>query len=54
MLRHGAVDNWLELELDLWKVLNETVKKWDQDWPCAGVMLVGSCNPESESALKRY
>jgi hypothetical protein len=27
MLRHGVVDDWLDLELDLWKVLRETVKK---------------------------
>jgi hypothetical protein len=40
MMRHGAVDNWLDLELELWKVLKETVKKWDQEWPSAGVLLV--------------
>jgi hypothetical protein len=45
ILRHGAVDNWLELELELWKVLKETVRKWDEEWPSAGVMLVASCNP---------
>ena len=44
LLRHGAVDNWLDLELELWEVLKETVKKWDQEWPSAGVMLVGSCD----------
>jgi len=31
-------------------VLNETVKKWDREWPSAGVMLVTSCNPQNESA----
>jgi hypothetical protein len=30
MLRHGAVDNWLELKLELWKILTETVKKSKQ------------------------
>ena len=54
MLRHGAVDNWLDLELELWKVLKETVKKWDQEWPIAGVMLVSSCNRQNESALGRF
>ena len=54
MLRHGAIDNWLDLELELWKVLKETVKKWDQQWPSAGVMLVRYCNPQNESALERY
>jgi hypothetical protein len=53
LLRHGAVDSWLDLELELWKVLKETVKKWDQDWPSAGVVLVGSINPEKESAPER-
>jgi hypothetical protein len=54
MLRHGAVDDWLELELELWKVVKETVKKWDEEWPSAGVMLVISGNPQNESALERY
>jgi hypothetical protein len=26
-LRHGAGDKWLDLELDLWRVLIETVMK---------------------------
>jgi hypothetical protein len=54
MLRHGAVDDWLELELELWKVVKETVKKWDEEWPIAGVMLVISGNPQNESAPERY
>ena len=54
MLRRGAVDNWLDLELELWKVLKETVRKRDQEWPSAGVMLVKSCNPQAESALQRH
>ena len=32
-LRHGVEDKWLELELELWKALKETVKKWDQGPP---------------------
>jgi hypothetical protein len=43
MLRHGAVDSWLDLQLELWKVLDETVKKWDQEWPSAGVLLMNPC-----------
>ena len=54
MLQHGAVDNWLDLELELWKVLKEGLKKWDQEWPSAGVMLVSSSNPQNESSLERY
>jgi len=30
MLRHGAIDSWLDLELELWKVLTESVKKGKQ------------------------
>jgi hypothetical protein len=54
MLRHGAIDNWLDLQLELWTVLKDVAKKWDQEWPSAGVMLVRSCNPQDESALERY
>ena len=41
LLRRGTVDNWLDLELELWRTLSETVQKWDRDWPRAGVMLAG-------------
>jgi hypothetical protein len=27
-LRHGAAGRWLELELDLWHALADTVKQW--------------------------
>ena len=46
MLRHGAVDDWLDMELELWKVMKDSVKKWDQEWPSAGVILVSCCNPQ--------
>ena len=36
-LRHGVADNWLDLELDLWRVLTAAVKKWGQDFPRAGI-----------------
>jgi hypothetical protein len=26
-LRHGAGDNWLDLELDLWRAVTETVRE---------------------------
>jgi hypothetical protein len=32
-LRHGVEDKWLDLELDLWEALKETVKKWGQEPP---------------------
>lgn len=28
-LRHGTGSTWVDLELDLWRALTETVKKWD-------------------------
>jgi hypothetical protein len=30
-LRHAGRDEWLELQLELWRVLTETVKKWGGD-----------------------
>ena len=28
-LRHRLANSWLDLELDLWNVMNETVQKWE-------------------------
>ena len=35
-LRHGVGGKWLDLELDLWRVLTETVQKWGRELPRAG------------------
>jgi hypothetical protein len=35
-LRYGLGDKWLDLELDLWRVLAEAVRKWERDLPRAG------------------
>ena len=35
-LRYGVSDLWLDLELDLWHVLAETVARWDGALPCFG------------------
>ena len=32
-LRHSARDKWLDLQLELWKALQETVKKWEKESP---------------------
>ena len=32
-LRHGLEDKWLDLQLELWKALKETVKKQGQEPP---------------------
>jgi hypothetical protein len=29
-LRHGAWREWVDLELELWKALTETVRRWDR------------------------
>jgi hypothetical protein len=34
-LRHGVGDKWLDLELELWRALTETVKKWKLERPHA-------------------
>ena len=46
-LRNGSVKNWLDLKLELWRVLRKTVSQWAQDWPQAGVMLVSAPAQES-------
>ena len=35
-LRHAGGDKWLDLELELWRVLTETVEKWGRGLPRAG------------------
>ena len=30
-LRHGTVDSWIDLELDLWKVLTATLRQMGTD-----------------------
>src|SRR3954470_990365 len=32
-LRHAVGDKWLDLQLELWRVLTETVKQWAGDYP---------------------
>jgi hypothetical protein len=35
-LKHGMTGSWIKVELDLWRGLAETVKKWAWEWPPAG------------------
>ena len=35
-LKHGMAGSWIKVELDLWRGLAETVKKWAWEWPPAG------------------
>src|SRR5437016_2649236 len=35
-LRRGMRCSWIKVELDLWKAVAETVKKWTGEWPPAG------------------
>jgi hypothetical protein len=30
-LGHGTADSWLDLELDLWRALSDTVRHWEQE-----------------------
>jgi hypothetical protein len=30
-IRHGTADTWLDLELDLWRALADTVKQWGRE-----------------------
>jgi hypothetical protein len=32
-LRQGTGHSWLDLQLDLWKALDETVTRWGQECP---------------------
>ena len=40
VLRRGVLDKWLDLQLELWEALKETINKWDQEWPQAGAIVV--------------
>jgi hypothetical protein len=33
VLRHGGGNQWLDLELELWRVLTDTVQKWRRGSP---------------------
>jgi hypothetical protein len=33
VLRHGGGNQWLDLELDLWRALTDTVQKWRRGSP---------------------
>jgi hypothetical protein len=35
-LQHHVGNEWLDLELELWKVLSETVRKWERQVPRTG------------------
>ena len=32
-LRHGVGGSWVDLELDLWQVLGDSVQKWGRELP---------------------
>jgi hypothetical protein len=35
-LRHGAGEQWLDLELDLWRAVTESLQSWKREVPRAG------------------
>jgi hypothetical protein len=38
-LRHKGGEGWLDLELDLWRVMAQTVQKWQQRTSAGGPTL---------------
>jgi hypothetical protein len=36
-LRHGVTGTWLDLQLDLWRALADTVKQWGRESPSGQV-----------------
>jgi len=34
-LRHGVGGSWVDLELDLWQVLGDSVQKWGRELPAS-------------------
>ena len=45
-LRHGLGKGWLDLELELWSAMTQTVKKWDQQYRDRGLTIIGVHTPE--------
>ena len=44
MLRRGLKSSWLEVELDLWWAISETVERWSREWPLADHSRYLFCN----------
>lgn len=53
-LRHGCEDQWLELEVALWRTLTDTVERWRQRLP-PGLLQPDTLDRETqdESAERR-
>jgi hypothetical protein len=54
VLRNAPVENWLDLELELWRTLRKAVGEWAQDWPQAGVMFVPAMAQEHDAHELRF
>jgi hypothetical protein len=52
-LRHGTAGMWVDLELDLWRALADTVKKWERELPPSsdGVFVCDWAEDQSEAVL---
>jgi hypothetical protein len=48
VLRNAPAENWLDLQLELWRTMKRAVGKWAQEWPQAGVILVSPLEQESD------
>ena len=49
--RHSAAGTWLDLELELWRAMADTVKQWDRCAP--GPVPLGSPDLEGELTLRK-
>ena len=45
VLRHGSAGTWLELELELWRALADTVKQWGRQPPLGQWRLAREIDP---------
>ena len=46
-LQHGGGGQWLDLELDLWRVLTDTIRTWGRGSPRARRRLLCAIGPEA-------
>src|ERR1043165_7302270 len=43
VLQRGRKDSWLDLELELWRVVSDAVKKWERESPRGSEAFVCDC-----------
>jgi hypothetical protein len=48
LLRNAPGENWLDLELELWRTLKNAVGKWTRVWPQAEAIAVPADQQEAD------